>query len=393
MQAKNIDEFIRENAPCYIYQKEIIDKSCQKLQEKFENIEFLYSIKANPFMPVIKTIKENGIGSDAASSNEVLLSTKAGMEKNHIYYSAPGKTMEDLQKAWDKCIFIADSFHELDLLDELAKNHGEILEIGIRVNPNYSMTDKKAHSSKFGIDEDKIFSFDWTYKNLKLVGIHVHVQSQILDTNLLSNYYKNTYDLAVKFSKLSHVDIKFINFGSGIGVAYDKKNEDDVNLDILAKTMKDLYEKNRNELGAKFLIESGRFLVMDSGVYYTPIIDKKYSNGKTYLVVKNAMNGFVKGPMKEMLKQALGYECEKAFEPLYTGKNQCEFEIIGENSQKEIVDIGGHLCTSLDLLASDIELKKANIGDILKVSNAGAYCFSLSILHFASHDLPKEFLI
>ena len=176
-------------------------------------------------MPVIKTIKENGIGSDAASSNEVLLSIKAGMEKNQIYYSAPGKTMEDLKKAWDKCIFIADSFHELDLLDELAKNHGEILEIGIRVNPNYSMTDKKAHSSKFGIDEDKIFSFDWTYKNLKLVGLHVHVQSQILDTNLLSNYYKNTYDLAVKFSKLSHADIKFINFGSGIGVAYDKKTK------------------------------------------------------------------------------------------------------------------------------------------------------------------------
>lgn len=111
MVEKNINEFVRENAPCYIYQKEIIDKSCQKLQEKFENIEFLYSIKANPFMPVIKTIKENGIGSDAASSNEVLLSIKAGMEKNQIYYSAPGKTMEDLQKSWDKCIFIADSFH------------------------------------------------------------------------------------------------------------------------------------------------------------------------------------------------------------------------------------------------------------------------------------------
>lgn len=98
MQAKNIDEFIRENAPCYIYQKEIIDKSCQKLQEKFENIEFLYSIKANPFMPVIKTIKENGIGSDAASSNEVLLSTKAGMEKNQIYYSAQEKPWKIYKK-------------------------------------------------------------------------------------------------------------------------------------------------------------------------------------------------------------------------------------------------------------------------------------------------------
>ena len=90
---------------------------------------------------------------------------------------------------------------------------------------------------------------------------------------------------------------------------------------------------------------------------------------------------------------AAALELEKEGVTLYTGKNQCEFEIIGENPQKEIVDIGGHLCTSLDLLASDIELKKANIGDILRVSNAGAYCFSLSILHFASHDLPKEFLL
>ncbi|WP_236786126.1 diaminopimelate decarboxylase family protein [Anaerococcus ihuae] len=393
MVEKNINEFVRENAPCYIYQKDVIDKSCQILKEKFKNVEFLYSIKANPFMPVIKTIRENKIGSDAASSNEVLLSIEAGMEKNQIYYSAPGKTMEDLKKAWGKCVFIADSFHELDLLDDLAKKHGEILEVGLRINPNYSMKDKKAHPSKFGVDEDKIFDFSWKYKNLKLVGLHVHVQSQILDTNLLSNYYKNTYDLALKFSKLDFVDLKFINFGSGIGVSYDKKNEKDVDLDILSKTMKDLYEKNKNELGAKFLIESGRFLVMNSGTYYTPVIDKKYSQGKTYLVVKNAMNGFVKASMKEMLKDALGKECEKAFEPLYTGINQCEFEIIGDSLEKEKVDIGGHLCTSLDLLARDIELKKAEIGDILKITNAGAYSYSISILNFASHNLPKEFLI
>lgn len=393
MREKNINEFVRENAPCYIYKKDIIDKSCKILKEKFENVEFLYSIKANPFMPVIKTIKENKIGLDAASSNEVLLSIEAGMEKNQIYYSAPGKTMKDLEKAWNKCIFIADSFHELDLIDDLAKKHGEILEVGLRINPNYSMKDKKAHPSKFGVDEDKIFNFKWTYKNLKLIGLHVHVQSQILDTNLLSNYYKNTYDLAVKFSKLDFVDLKFINFGSGIGVSYDKKNEKDVDLDILAKTMKDLYEKNERELGAKFLIESGRFLVMNSGTYYTPVIDKKYSQGKTYLVVKNAMNGFFKASMKEILKDALGKDCEKAFEPFYTGANQCEFEIIGDSLEKEKVDIGGHLCTSLDLLARDIELKKAEIGDILKITNAGAYSYSISILNFASHDLPKEFLI
>ena len=373
MVEKNINDFIRKNAPCYVYQKDVIDKSCKILKEKFENVEFLYSIKANPFMPVIKTIRENKIGSDAASSNEVLLSIEAGMEKNQIYYSAPGKTMEDLKKVWDKCIFIADSFHELDLLDKLAKDHGEILEVGLRVNPNYSMKDKKAHPSKFGVDEDKIFDFSWKYKNLKLIGVHVHVQSQILDTKLLSNYYKNTYNLALKFSKLDFVDLKFINFGSGIGVSYDKKNKKD--------------------LGAKFLIESGRFLVMNSGTYYTPVIDKKYSQGKTYLVVKNAMNGFVKASMKEMLKDALGKECERAFEPLYTGINQCEFEIIGNSLEKERVDIGGHLCTSLDLLARDIELKKADIGDILKITNAGAYSYSLSILNFASHDLPKEFLI
>ncbi|WP_058991068.1 diaminopimelate decarboxylase [Anaerococcus rubeinfantis] len=393
MGEKNINDFVRENAPCYVYQKDVIDKSCKILKEKFKNVEFLYSIKANPFMPVIKTIKENGIGSDAASSNEVLMSIEAGMEKNQIYYSAPGKTMEDLEKTWDKCIFIADSFHELDLLDKLAKDHGEILEVGLRVNPNYSMKDKKAHPSKFGVDEDKIFDFSWKYKNLKLIGVHVHVQSQILDTKLLSNYYKNTYNLALKFSKLYFVDLKFINFGSGIGVSYDKKNEKDVNLDILSKTIKDLYEKNKKELGAKFLIESGRFLVMDSGTYYTPVIDKKYSQGKTYLVVKNAMNGFVKASMKEMLKDALGKECERGFEPLYTGINQCEFEIIGNSLEKEKVDIGGHLCTSLDLLARDIELKKAEIGDILKITNAGAYSYSLSILNFASHDFPKEFLI
>lgn len=393
MDKKEVNELIRNNAPCYIYEKETIKNNCKKLNDTFKNVKFLYSIKANPYMPVIKEIANEGIGSDAASSNEVLMSFDSGILKEEIYYSAPGKTKEDLLKAWDKCTFIADSLHELELLDELSKEKNLKLGIGVRINPNYSIFNDSISSSKFGIDEDLLTKNEWKYENLNIIGIHVHLQSQLLDKDALSNYYKNTYNLAKRIAKIPGAKIDFINFGSGIGVVYDKNTQKPMDIEFLSRTIEDLQEMNKKELKAKFMIETGRYLVMNSGTYYTPVIDKKVSNGKTFLIVKNALNGFLKAGIAELLKQLVDKYPEKGFEPLYTGPNQCEFNVVGKEKDLEKVDIGGTLCTALDVLARDVEIPKAEIGDIISVSNAGSYAYSLSIFEFASHDKPKEFLV
>lgn len=107
-------------------------------------------------------------------------------------------------------------------------------------------------------------------------GIHIHIQSQILNADTLSHYYKNCYLLAERTADLLDRKIEFINFGSGIGTVYDNAKDRPVDLKLLSETISELDEVNRHSLQTKFIIETGRFLTCNAGTYYTRIVDKKY---------------------------------------------------------------------------------------------------------------------
>ncbi len=384
--------FLQQNAPCYLYEEALIKERCHALSEAMPEVDFLYSVKANPFMPVLETIAAQGFGADAASANEVLLAQQAGIPGNRIYYSAPGKTLQDMQKVWGKCTIIADSLSELDRLEQCAAAKKEQVAVGVRVNPNFSMNDTAAVSSKFGIDEEQLTAANLCFPHLKITGVHVHLRSQILDADLLCRYYQNCYMLAEHMSRLNGVDIQFINFGSGIGTVYDSADEKPLALEKIGRTLQTLSAKNRNDLRAKFILETGRFVVCNAGTYYTRIIDRKVSCGKTYLVVQNAMNGFLRPAIAELLRQNVGAFPDNGQEPLYTCGSQSEFRILGRDGDCETVDIVGNLCTALDVMARDITLSHAEIGDILAVSNAGSYGCTLTPLLFSGQEQPKEFL-
>lgn len=384
--------FLQQNAPCYLYEEALIKERCRALSEAMPEVDFLYSVKANPFMPVLKTIAAQGFGADAASANEVLLAQQAGIPGDRIYYSAPGKTLQDMQKVWGKCTIIADSLSELDRLEQCAAAKKEQVAVGIRVNPNFSMNDTAAVSSKFGIDEEQLKAANLCFPHLKITGIHVHLRSQILDADLLCGYYQNCYMLAERMSGLNGVDIQFINFGSGIGTVYDSADEKPLALEKIGRTLQTLSAKNHDGLQAKLILETGRFVVCNAGTYYTRIIDRKVSCGKTYLVVQNAMNGFLRPAIAELLRQNVGVFPGNGQEPLYTCGSQSEFRILGRDGDCETVDIVGNLCTALDVMARDITLSHAEIGDILAVSNAGSYGCTLTPLLFSGQEQPKEFL-
>ncbi|POP33675.1 diaminopimelate decarboxylase [Lactonifactor longoviformis] len=355
-------------------------------------MDFLYSAKTNPFMPVLKTVAEQGFGADTASANEVLIAQKAGIPYDKIYYSAPGKTLQDLEKVWGKCTIIADSLSELARLEQCAAVKNERIAVGVRVNPNFSMNGESAVSSKFGIDEDQLKTANLCFPHLKIIGIHVHLRSQILDADILCGYYRNCYMLAERINELNGVEIQFINFGSGIGTVYDRETEKPLALERVGQTLQTLRAKNHNGLQAKFILETGRFVVCNAGTYYTRIVDRKISCGKTYLVVQNAMNGFLRPAIAELLRQNVGEFPKNGQEPLYTTGSQSAFRIVGRNENCETVDIVGNLCTALDVMAKNITLPHAEIGDILAVSNAGSYGCTLTPLLFSNQETPKEFL-
>ena len=186
-------------------------------------------------------------------------------------------------------------------------------------------------------------------------------------------------------------DMDFVNFGGGLGVAYSQR-ENELEIESLGQKCRELINEFKEKLNCRLIIESGRFIVCKSGTYVTYIIDKKVSRGANYLIVANGYNGFHKTTLAEMVK---GYaqgplEDIHAVEPLFTSYDAYEVKVLNKSQEKEEVTVCGNLCTAADLIGKNLVLPKAEIGDIIAITNAGSYGFTLSPILFSSHDIPYE---
>ena len=384
---------IKGHLPCYYYDGEMILAQCHALKNALMGFDFLYSIKTNPFEPIVADIAGEGFGGDAASVEEVEISLRNGMAPEAIFYSAPGKSEADIKSCFGRCVLIADSFTEIARINAEAQRHNRVEKIGIRVNPQFTMEQESGQSSKFGIDSEQMDELEVLLaqcNHISVVGVHIHIKSQELDFKKLGGYYQNCFQLAQELNALDGIELAFINFGSGIGALYDACAEAPVDLKRLADMLETMVAENRKSLGARLYIETGRFLVCNAGTYYTEIIDIKKSRGRKYLIVKNAMNGFLRPAIAGLLES----NCEgRAFagqEPLYASNHAFQISVLNEETETERVDIVGNLCTALDILGRDVEVRRGNIGDIVAVSNAGSYGYALSPLLFSGHSLPKQ---
>ena len=395
MQTEIIKDLMKEyKRPFYIYDEKVIGDQIQELKTNFPEFEFLYSIKTNPNKDVIKFISQNDIGSDSASKNEVFKSIDAGMPKEKIIYSSAGKTKQDIEETYDKCIITADSYHELEVINEVAKEHNIVLRVGVRINSNYAIEGGDILPNKFGIDEESLLphkEFIDSLKYIKICGIHVHLKSQILNYETLYNYYKDVLELAVFCVDEMGFDMDFVNFGGGLGVAYSQR-ENELEIESLGQKCRELIKEFKEKLNCRLIIESGRFIVCKSGTYVTYIIDKKVSRGANYLIVANGYNGFHKTTLAEMVKGYVQGPLEDihAVEPLFTSYDAYEVKVLNKSQEKEEVTVCGNLCTAADLIGKNLVLPKAEIGDIIAITNAGSYGFTLSPILFSSHDIPYE---
>lgn len=376
------------NTPAYVYDKNRILGNIQKLKNAFPQFAILYSIKANPYPPLVHCIASQNIGADAASKNEVLLARAEGTAPDQIYYSGPGKTGIDLTETIDHCIFIADSFHELELINRIAEERGIVQEAGIRINPNFTMNGTPGIPGKFGIDEELCTKDAFAaYPAVRITGIHVHVQSQELDWEKIARYYENIFSLAVRIQQEIGHPLTFINFGSGIGVPY-QETDASVNLAALGKRAAELVTIYRPQISAKLLIESGRFLVCEAGTYITEVLDIKRSRGKTYLIVAGGLNGFFRPAIS-----AFAGDGHAAAEPLFTARDAWRITSDATTPETEVVDIVGNLCTASDILAENVRLPRAAVGDRITFTHAGSYACTLSPQLFGSQKKPEEVLL
>lgn len=386
--------FLQEHAPCYLYDANIIREKCRQLKQALPNVTFLFSVKTNPFPPVLRLLREEGLGADAASPAEVKLAQEAGMPQDTIFYSSPGKTDRDLEATLGTCVFTADSLGELRRLQALAEAQGKHFSVGVRLDPAEGMDGGPGSSNKFGIDEeqlDELAEVPNACPNLTVNGVHIHQKSQILDAAVLGAYYRRCFALAQKLAGLTGGKLDFVNFGSGLGTVYDASTQTPLDLIALAKAFRAVEAENDKTLRARLYCETGRFVTCHSGVYAAPIVDKKTSCGKTYLMVAGGMNGFFRPAMAALLERVCG-GAVPAEEPLATCPDAFPITVLGSSRETETVTVAGGLCTGLDVLCADKTLPKGEVGDIVVLGNAGSYGYSLSPLAFSSHEPPEQVL-
>ena len=234
--------------------------------------------------------------------------------------------MSDIERTIDNAVIIADSLNEIERIQTVAALSNKVVKIGIRINPDFSIEGDCAPASKFGIDENQALEFvqSNSYKNVKVVGIHVHLKSQLLNAETLASYYKRIFQLAERFTKVLGM-LEYVNMGSGMGIQYAPTD--------LALDMTFLSQAIRNNLDAfhsaypntRIMIEVGRYVVCKSGIYVTKVMDRKVSRGKTYLILKNTLNGFIRPSLAKLVERYSPDKSPLGAEPLFTCQSAFDF--------------------------------------------------------------------
>lgn len=374
--------------PLFIYDREIILKKWLALREALPpEFEASYSVKANPNPVILKLFLTEGLGLEIASAGELKLALQAGCSPEKILFAGPGKTEAELELALKHGVgeIHIESFLECSRVSNLSRKLGMKGRVAIRINPSQEAQggamQMGGKPAPFGIDEemlDDILDRVMGDPNLEFRGIHLFTGTQILDFKVLISQYRKGFEIAEKAAKQLQRPLQTIDFGGGYGIPYFS-NETALCLDQLKSELSRLVaEKKQNPLlhGTRFLIEPGRFLVGEAGIYVARVNDIKESRGKKFLILDGGMHHHLaaSGNLGQIIKRNFPLAVlNRIHEPA-----------------TETVDVVGPLCTPLDTLARSIPLPQADIGDLVGVFQSGAYARTASPLGFLSHPTPPE---
>ncbi|EAJ1254420.1 diaminopimelate decarboxylase [Campylobacter lari] len=350
------------NTPFYIYDFDKIKERFTILKDAFKarKSQIFYAVKANSNSSVLKLLASLDSGFDCVSAGEIYRALKAGAKNYKIIFSGVGKSTDELKYALEQNILYVnlESYEEMLLLEQIAKENQKTARISIRVNPNvdaktHPYISTGLHENKFGVDIEsakKMYLYAKNSQFLEPVGVHFHIGSQILD---ISSIHEASVIVAklVKELLALKINIKFFDIGGGLGVCY--KDEQEPNLYDYAQGIL----ASLQGLDVCISMEPGRFLVANAGEFVTKVLYEKFNNKKRFVIVDGAMN--------DLLRPSL-----------YSAYH--EIKLLSENKEESLCDIVGGICESGDFLAKDRKLAKTKAGDLIIVKSAGAYGFSMS---------------
>ncbi|HRY15379.1 MAG: pyridoxal-dependent decarboxylase, exosortase A system-associated [Candidatus Competibacteraceae bacterium] len=373
--------------PFYAYDRRLLDERVTLLRSRLPSaIELHYAVKANPMPAVVQHLAGLVDGLDVASLGELSVALDTGMDPAEISFAGPGKRLPELTAAIAAGITInLESAGELENVARLGHALGRQPRVAVRVNPDFEL---KASGMKmsggpkpFGVDAEQVPTLLRRIGQLDLNfrGFHIFSGSQNLRAEALIDAHDRTFELALRLAADAPAPVRMLNIGGGFGIPYFP-GDTPLDLEPVAANLNHWLPKVKEELPeAHVVLELGRYLVGEAGIYVAEVIDRKVSRGHTFLVTNGGLHHHLAASGN------FGQVVRKNY-PVVVGNR-----VVGD--EREVVSVVGPLCTPLDILADRMELAKAGVGDLIVVFQSGAYGLTASPARFLSHPACVEVLV
>lgn len=356
-----IDKFKNIPTPFYYYDLNVLRDTLKEINQLTagHNFEVHYALKANVNPEILEIIKEAGLGADCVSGGEVQAAVNAGIPSSKIVFAGVGKADWEINLALENDIFCfnVESVPELEVINELAAAKNKTASVALRINPNvdahtHNYITTGLNENKFGInmeDIDKVIHVLPDLKNIRMIGIHFHIGSQITDMTAYHNLCVRITEIEEIFAS-KNIIVQHINVGGGLGINYEHPNHFPIpEFETYFRTFKEHF----NLLPGQTLhFELGRSVVAQCGSLISKVLYVKEGSTKNFVILDA---GFT-----DLIRPAL-YQAYHRIENL------------SSDLPVEQYDVVGPICESSDVFDKDCYLNKTRRGDIIAIRSAGAY--------------------
>jgi diaminopimelate decarboxylase len=374
--------------PFFAYDRRALTERVALLRATLpRGIDLAYAVKANPMPAVVQHLSGLVDSFDVASAGEMRVALDTPMPADHVSFAGPGKTLVELSQAVAAGVTVAlESETEAERVAAIGERLGVRPRVAVRVNPDFAVRGSGMRlgggPQQFGIDSERVPALlnALARTGVEVLGFHIFAGSQNLDAGILCEAQRNTVALALRLAEHAAAPVRYLNLGGGFGIPYFERDRP-LDLPAIADNLEGLLaDALRPALpDARVVLELGRYIVGECGVYVTRVIDRKVSRGRTFLVVDGGLHHQLAASGN------FGQVIRRNYPVAIAGR--------GEPAATEAVSVVGCLCTPLDLLADKVTLPPAGIGDLVVVFQAGAYGLTASPTAFLSHPAPVEVLV
>jgi diaminopimelate decarboxylase len=376
------------STPFFAYDRTLLTSRIALLRSSLpSDIGLSYAVKANPMPAVVQHLAGLVDCFDVASAQEMRVALDTPIPATHISFAGPGKTTAELTQAVAAGVSLEiESWGEARRLVEIGLRLGIRPRLAVRVNPDFQIRGSGMRmgggSQQFGLDAENVPALlaYLASEDIDFLGFHIFAGSQILNADILCEAQRKTVALMLSLSDQCPRPVTYLNLGGGFGIPYFEKDQP---LDIarvgdnLAALMRDVVRPRLPH--ARVVIELGRYIVGEFGVYVTRVVDRKDSRGQTYLVVDGGLHHQLaaSGNFGQVIRRNY---------PMAVGNRM-------RKHAGDKVTVVGCLCTPLDILGERVALPYAETGDLVVLFHAGAYGLTASPTAFLGHPMPVEVLV